>query len=203
MAKVLVVDDVVDIVRLLSITLQNQGHEVSAAYCGREALERASAERPDAILLDVMMPDMDGIEVCKRIRANPELRSTPVILVTARNHDEDFVTGLAAGADDYVTKPFIPEVLAARLRGAIRIRQYHDEMARMNEQLRAEIADRQRAQDELRQAQKMEAVGSLAGGVAHEFNNLLQAISGYSSCAIEGLSPPDQRYSDLQQVLRC
>ena len=119
MATVLVVDDVADIARLLSFTLKSQGHEVSTAYSGREALERAFAERPDVIFLDVTMPDIDGIEVCKQLRANPDLHATAIILSTARNQDEVFRAGQAAGADDYVTKPFVPEVLAERIRRAV------------------------------------------------------------------------------------
>ncbi len=129
MAKVLVVDDVLDIARLLAFTLKSQGHEVSLAHNGREALERAFAERPDVILLDVTMPDIDGIEVCKRLRANPELDATAIILSTARTSDEVFRIGQEAGADDYVTKPFVPDVLAARIAGAIRRHRCQDEMA--------------------------------------------------------------------------
>jgi putative two-component system response regulator len=135
MQRVLVVDDAPDTARLMQFTLRAQGYEVSLAFSGREALQLASAERPDAILLDVMMPEMDGLEVCRRIRATPELCATPIIMVTAKDQDEDVVAGLDAGADDYVTKPIISPVLAARLRTAIRAWQSHREIARMNEQL--------------------------------------------------------------------
>ena len=163
-----------------------QGYEALVASNGRQALEIAATERPDVILLDVMMPGMDGIEVCRRLKADEQLQKIPVIMVTAKDLDQDVVRGLDAGADDYVTKPFNREVLAARLRSAIRLKQSYDAVRKKDEQLR--------------EAQKLEAVGLLAGGIAHEFNNLLQVIGGYAACASEGISPQEQRYNDLEQV---
>ena len=142
MATVLIVDDIVDTVRLLSCTLKGQGYDVLAAYSGREALEVASAERPDVILLDVMMPEMNGFEVCRRLKADPTLRRIPVLLVTAKDLDEDVIAGLDAGAEDYVTKPFHQLVLSARLRAALRVKRFHDEIAQLNEQLRRGIISR-------------------------------------------------------------
>jgi CheY-like chemotaxis protein len=184
--KILIVDDLPDNRRLLAHLVTGQGYQASVASNGRQALEIAAAERPDVILLDVMMPGMDGIEVCRRLKADEQLREIPVILVTAKDLDKDVVRGLDAGADDYVTKPFNREVLAARLRTAIRLKQSYDALRKKDEQLR--------------EVQKLEAVGLLAGGIAHEFNNLLQVIGGYATCASEGLSPQEQRYKDLQQV---
>ncbi len=151
MPRILVVDDAIDTAQLLGFALKTQGYDVSVALSGREALQLASAEHPDLILLDVMMPEMDGIEVCKRIRADAELCATPIILVTAKDQDEDLVMGLDAGADDYITKPFMPATLAARVRVAIRTGQSHREIAHINEQLRIEIAERKRAEETLRQ----------------------------------------------------
>ena len=106
MVKILIVDDLPDNSNLLARLVKDQGYEASVAFNGPQALELAAAERPDVILLDVMMPGMDGIEVCRRLKADEELRNIPVILVTAKDLDEDVVRGLDAGADDYVTKPF-------------------------------------------------------------------------------------------------
>jgi len=150
MTKVLVVDDSADIIGLLRTLLEAQGYEVSAAQSGPEALEVASARRPDVILSDVMMPGMDGIEVCRRLKADAELRIIPVILATGKDLDQDVVQGLDAGADDYVTKPFNKDILTARLRSAVRVKKSHDMIARINERLEAEIGERRRVAEGLR-----------------------------------------------------
>jgi len=207
MAKILVVDDVADNVKLLALELEDHGHEVLTSLSGPEALGIASAEQPDVILLDVMMPDMDGIEVCRRLKEDSHTRAIPVILVTAKGLDENVITGLDAGADDYIPKPFNSEVLTARIRSALRVKESYDAIIRTNQLLREETAVRKRVEEkvrkqeeELRQSQKLEAIGQLAGGIAHEFNNLLQAIGGYTGFAMEGLAVEDRRYQDLLQV---
>jgi putative two-component system response regulator len=151
MARVLVVDDTPDTVRLLAHLMTKQGHEVFKARGGREALATAQAVRPDAVLLDVMMPGMDGIEVCRRLKSNPETKTTQIILLTAKDTDEDVVTGLDAGADDYLKKPFNKTVLAARLRAALRTKEYHDTILQINESLLAEIAQRKAAEERVRE----------------------------------------------------
>jgi two-component system cell cycle response regulator len=117
--KILIVDDVVDNVKLLSLCLYDEGYEIATAYNGQEALEAVDREAPDAILLDIMMPIMDGIEVCRRLRRHPEHRTIPIILVTALSQEDDVICGLDAGADDYINKPFNPRVVAARTRAAV------------------------------------------------------------------------------------
>lgn len=176
MTKVLVVDDNPDIAALMARTLKDQGYEVSVAGDGWSALEMASAQHPDVILLDVVMPVMNGIEVLRRFKGDAELRAIPVILVTVKNEDADIVAGLDAGAHDYVTKPFKKEILAARVRSAVHIKQNHDRLARISRQLRTEIVERQRVQHELARAQKLESIGHLAAGVAHEINTPSQYV---------------------------
>jgi len=176
MSKVLIVDDAPDIVAISACALKADGHEVVSANTGRAALESAATQRPDAILLDVMMPEMDGIEVCRRLKADPQLRSIPVILVTGNTTDDDVIAGLDAGADDYVTKPFRKEILAARVRSALRVKQSHDAVCRINEQLQVEIAERKRMESELARAQRLESVGQLAAGIAHEINTPSQYL---------------------------
>jgi signal transduction histidine kinase len=170
MSKILVVDDVPDMIAIATCALRADGHEVAAAANGKEALELAATQRPDVILLDIMMPEIDGIEVCRRLKADPGLRGIPVILVTAKTTDEDVVCGLDAGADDYIAKPFRKDILAARVRSALRVKEGLDAVCRLNEQLTAEIAERKRMESELARAQKMECIGQLAAGIAHEIN---------------------------------
>lgn len=120
MKKVLVVDDEKAIVQMLSMNLKSLGYNVIAAYDGYEALDILNYEKVDVILLDIMMPDMDGIEVCNRIKSNPETRVIPIIMVSAKTQIEDKVLGLNNGADDYLIKPFDIQELRSRIDAAIR-----------------------------------------------------------------------------------
>ena len=115
--KVLVVDDDVKTVELVRLYLDRDGYQVLTAYDGVEALRLARESRPDLIVLDLMLPDIDGLEVCRTLRHESDV---PVIMLTARTTDQDKLTGLDLGADDYVTKPFSPKELAARVRAVLR-----------------------------------------------------------------------------------
>ena len=134
--KILIVDDEPFNVDLLEQELDDQGYVTCAATSGEEALEVLAAEKPDLVLLDWMMPGLDGIEVLKRMRATPELQRVPVIMLTARTSTQDKVMGLDAGADDYVTKPIDEAELFARIRAMLRIVRLEQE----NLSLRREIA---------------------------------------------------------------
>jgi len=116
--RVLVVDDEPNIAELISMALRYEGWDISTAHNGSKAVREAKEHQPDAIVLDVMLPDFDGLEVLRRIRAHQP--DVPVLFLTARDAVEDRVAGLTAGGDDYVTKPFSIEELVARLRGLLR-----------------------------------------------------------------------------------
>jgi two-component system, OmpR family, response regulator len=116
--QVLVVDDEPNIRELVQVALKFHGCSVTTAGTGKDALRQAGSDRPDLIVLDVMLPDMDGFEVCRRLRAGGN--EVPVIFLTARDTSSDTVTGLALGGDDYVTKPFSVEALVARVRAVLR-----------------------------------------------------------------------------------
>ena len=115
--KILVVDDDKKIVELVSLYLKRDGYGVLAAYDGREALELARQKQPDLIVLDLLLPELDGKDVCRLLRAES---CVPIIMLTARSTDEDKLVGLDLGADDYVTKPFNPRELVARIRAVLR-----------------------------------------------------------------------------------
>lgn len=117
--KILVVDDDVDTLRLVGLMLQRQGYQIVAANNGQQALTMAQNENPDLIILDVMMPDMDGYEVTRRLRALPITRMTPIIMFTAKSQVDDKVTGFESGVDDYLTKPTQPRELFAHVKAIL------------------------------------------------------------------------------------
>lgn len=119
MAKILLVDDEKDIIEFLQYNLEAEGFEVITAYNGNEAISKLS-ENPDLIVLDIMMPYMDGFETCKRIRENANHKNTPVIFLTARSSEIDEIHGLDIGADDYIQKPISPKKLIARIKSNLR-----------------------------------------------------------------------------------
>jgi DNA-binding response OmpR family regulator len=116
-SRVLVVDDERNIVQLVRLYLSKEGFEVDSAFDGKQALEKIHGHRPDLIVLDLMMPEMDGLTVCRELR---KTSNVPIIILTARTDDVDKVVGLELGADDYVTKPFNPRELVARVKAVLR-----------------------------------------------------------------------------------
>lgn len=118
--RILVVDDEPDLLELVRVNLAQAGFEVTTAEDGREALAQVRRSLPELIVLDLMLPDVSGTEVCRRLRADPETESVPIIMLTARADEVDRVVGLELGADDYVTKPFSPRELALRVRAVLR-----------------------------------------------------------------------------------
>src|SRR5215468_10993689 len=127
-ARVLVVDDVEANVKLLEAKLSSEYFDVLSAYNGRNALEIADSELPDVILLDVMMPRMDGFEVCRRLKANPRTADVPVVMVTALSDVANRLRGLEAGADDFLTKPVNDIALFARVRSLVRLKRMMEEL---------------------------------------------------------------------------
>ena len=118
--RILVVDDDREIVRLVRAYLEQAGFAVYVAYNGETALHAVRRERPDLIVLDLMLPDRDGWEITRLVRSEPALAGTPIVMLTARVEDTDKIVGLELGADDYVTKPFNPQVVVARVRAVLR-----------------------------------------------------------------------------------
>jgi two-component system alkaline phosphatase synthesis response regulator PhoP len=118
--KILIVDDEKDIVKMLDYNLKKEGFRTVLAYDGEEALDLASREHPDLIVLDLMLPGIDGLEVCKTLKKESKTAFIPVIMLTAKKQEADKIVGLELGADDYVTKPFSPRELIARIKAVLR-----------------------------------------------------------------------------------
>jgi two-component system sensor histidine kinase/response regulator len=163
--KILVVDDQPINVQLLKRKLEREGMTVVAAYSGQEALSLISGDKPDLILLDVMMPDMDGLEVCQRLQAEPDTKSIPIIFITARTTKEGKIEGLGVGAVDYITKPIDLDETLARVQTQLRF-----------VQINRELVDLQRRLGDSRRAA---TIGAVTQGIAHNLNNLLGVVIGY------------------------
>lgn len=127
---ILVVDDEPDILEFVDYNLKKEGFEVVLASNGKDAIEKAKESKPDLILLDIMMPEMDGIETCRELRAMPDFRNTLIAFLTARGEDFTQISGFDAGADDYITKPIKPRLLVSRINALLRRQtKQHDEQA--------------------------------------------------------------------------
>jgi adenylate cyclase len=163
-ARILVVDDVADNVEILRMRLTALGYEVDEASDGEQALVKVSETLPDLVLLDIMMPKIDGLEVVRLMKADATLPFIPVILVTAKASPKDVVAGLDAGGDDYLTKPIDHGALVARVRAMLRIKALHDEVQALNKGLEAKVAA---------QVSELERVGRLRRFLAPQ---LAQAI---------------------------
>lgn len=124
--KVLVVEDDRSLAKVLAYNLTQAGYEVRSAYDGQDALTQARLQLPDVVVLDVMIPVMDGLEVCRRLRANEETRNTSIVMLTARGEESDQLVGFTVGADDYVTKPFSVKILLQRIKAIDRRRKIED-----------------------------------------------------------------------------
>jgi adenylate cyclase len=140
-ARILVVDDTPHNVKLLSDLLGGKGYAVARASSGREALEQIEKHPPDLVLLDVVMPELSGYEVCRTIRQNPALAMLPVVMITALDPAQERVKGLEAGADDFLTKPINQAELLARVRSLLRIKQLYDQLGEMNRTLEQRVRE--------------------------------------------------------------
>src|SRR4029079_3449438 len=159
---VLVVDDITKNIQVVGTVLRNQGYKVMPAASGAEALKCARAQLPDLILLDLMMPEMDGLEVCRRLKADSSTSQVPVVFLTASNEMEHLVKGFEVGAVDYVTKPFNPPELLARVRTHLELKHARQQLREMNDE-------------------KNEFMGI----AAHDPRNPLGAITGYAEMLVE------------------
>ena len=113
--QILAVDDEEDILELVQFNLVKEGYQVFCAVSGNEALKLADTHIPDLIVLDLMLPDIDGLEITKILKSEPKTKDIPIVMLTAKGEEADIVTGLELGADDYITKPFSPRILIARV----------------------------------------------------------------------------------------
>jgi signal transduction histidine kinase len=181
-ARILLVDDTPTNLKVLAEALQGQGWKTLMAADGASAIEQVAYVRPDLILLDVMMPGIDGFETCRRLKADPASQDIPIIFMTALSDTLDKVRGLELGAVDYITKPFQQEEVIARTKLHLRLSQLtlqlEQQVAARTQALDHSLRDLQAAQLQLVQSEKMSTLGQMVAGIGHEINNPINFISG-------------------------
>ena len=211
MNTILIVDDDPMNVNLLEAMLSQENYRIVTASSGEEAIETTLASSPDLILLDIMMPGLDGYQVTQKLKDDPNTNHIPIVLVTALHDTEDKVRGLQVGADDFLSKPLDMSELMARVNSLLKVKAYHDhllnyqkqledEVARRTEKIEKELIRRKETEGQLLRAQKMEAIGTLAGGIAHDFNNILSAILGYAELSLVVVEKESSLCDYIQQI---
>jgi PAS domain S-box-containing protein len=185
-ATLLLVDDTAELLRLLSTALSNQGYEVCSATSGALALNRAAQIQPDLILLDIMMPGIDGYEVCERLKADPNTCTIPIIFITAVDDVLDKVKAFGMGGADYVTKPFQIEEVFSRIEHQLNIRDLQHRLVEQNRRLQTEVSARQQAENRYRQLFDSAHIGLYQATLDGRFlsaNSALATLYGYASVA--------------------
>jgi two-component system, sensor histidine kinase and response regulator len=175
--KILIVDDQPINIKIIQRKIEKAGMEVLVASNGAECIGMVQEHKPDIVLLDIMMPEMDGIETCRKLKEDPETKDTPIIFITAKSAKEDVLTGLDTGAVDYITKPLELDETLARIRTQLRVQQMHRENMDLMQRL-AEI-------------RRTSTVGAITQGIAHNLNNLLGVVVGYIDLMKIGKNRPE------------
>ncbi|MDA8104758.1 MAG: response regulator [Nitrospiraceae bacterium] len=176
--KILIVDDNIDTVELLKKRLHTEGYTTVEAFDGEECLSQVDACNPDLIVLDLMMPKLNGLEVCQRLKSEENTRYIPIIMLTAKGEVEDRVKGLETGADDYLAKPFDYKELSARVRSLLAMKESREKLA---------------------EEEKSEALGQMIDEVAHEVRNPLVSIGGFARRVYQNLPAgnPNRKYMEM------
>jgi len=179
-SKILIVDDAIDTVELLRKRFHSEGYDTAEAYDGEEALKRVEEYNPDLIVLDVMMPKIDGYEVCRRLKTDENKKYIPVLMLTAKGEIESKVKGLEIGADDYLAKPFDYKELSARVKSLLTIKS---------------------ARETLVEEEKSVALDKMMDEVAHEIRNPLVSIGGFSKRVYDRLPENDPNKKYLEMIM--
>lgn len=178
--RILIVDDTVDTVELLKKRLRSEGYDTAEAHDGEECLRQVHEYNPDLIVLDVMMPKLNGYEVCRRLKSDKNTRYTPVLMLTAKSEVVDKIKGLDIGADDYITKPFDYKELSARIRSLLKIKTAHEKL----------VAE-----------EKSGALDLMLDEIAHEVRNPLVSIGGFARRVCDNLPEGNLNKKYMEMIL--
>ncbi|MDY0268037.1 response regulator [Trichloromonas sp.] len=185
--RILIVDDSPSILKILNDALHDD-YQISVTTSGRDALDVAAAQHPDLILLDIKMPDMDGYEVCRRLKQSPETCDIPILFVTVLNDTEDEAKGLELGAVDYITKPIAPAVVQARVRTHLRLKRHQDHLEELVRERTRELDEARARAEEANRAQ-----GEFITNISHEIRTPMSSILGMTDLLLESEPTPRQR----------
>ncbi len=183
--RMLVVDDSPANREILRRHLERQGYGVTTASDGRQSLELMGTQKFDLVLLDVLMPVLDGFEVLKRMKASPELRTMPVVMISALDESSSVVRCIQMGAEDYLMKPFDPVLLSARIGASLEKKRLRDEEKERAEDLQRAVDELGRTKDQLLVQEKLASLGALTAGIAHEIKNPLNFITNFATSSLD------------------
>lgn len=184
-ARLLIVDDNSSNLEILQRHLEAQGFQVTPAHDGQECLNLISSHKFDLVLLDVQMPRLDGFEVLRRLRDDPATRDIPVVMISALEETAGVIRCIQMGAEDYLTKPFDPVLLGARIGASLEKKRLRDEERRRTDELQAAIEELRRTQAQLVVQDKLASLGALTAGIAHEIRNPLNFVINFSSASAD------------------
>ncbi len=206
---ILIIDDNPTNLGVLTENLKSWGFNFMIARNGESGLQKAIKGKPDFILLDIYMPGMNGFEVCKKLKGDPSTAEIPVIFLTADSDQADMIKGFQMGAVDYITKPFQPDEVLARINRHLEIHILRKQLEIQNSKLENEILERKKAEKKQRELEaanmrlaKAESLGQMAGGIAHLFNNYLAVVTGHLELALEDLTEDSFIRENILQAMK-
>ena len=199
---ILVADDEPDMLRFLKSQLSAH-YQVFEAVDGQQAIEKASQFLPDVILLDMMMPEKDGLQACREIRERTPTQSIPIILLTARADEETKLKALEAGASDFLAKPFSTTELHVRIKNLVESHQYQCKLNRQNQALESTIEQLKETETQLVQTEKLASLGRMSAGIIHEINNPLNyATTGLFTLRNKGKYIAPEQKEEYEEILK-
>jgi signal transduction histidine kinase len=199
--RVLIVDDNADNLMVVASALSTRGFAIMLARSGFEAIDCVDKFLPDLILLDVVMPELDGYATCIKLKALPCCKNVPVIFLTARNDKEDVLKGFEAGGADFVCKPFNRDELCHRVETHARLYRLQLQLQLRNEALEAEISLRARRERQLSLSEKARLAGRIAAGISHHFNNMFHSLLGFCELIQAAVKPESEVFGYVQKIV--